>query len=135
MIKIERLRLSDEVVDSMLDADRDTLSRSCEWRMTGDQLISEPLCNLDEKYALVLSVLSRYEYTFDDLTSTYELWATRAPEAYDYTGFGTLHLAELPEYRPMSFSAPERLVAVPKERAEYQEGRYASGMFSPRKIA
>jgi hypothetical protein len=58
-----------------------------------------------------------------DYSDNYALVRTRAPVDYDYgycvqVGVVTTEFGE------------ERLVAMPKDRVEYQSGRYGSGMFS-----
>ena len=59
-----------------------------------------------------------------DYSDIYKLLRTRAPRDYDYAycvEVGTMQ-GEFGE---------ERLVAVPKDRVDYQSGRYSSGMFTP----
>lgn len=59
-----------------------------------------------------------------DYSDGYKLLRTRAPQAYDYgyvVEVGTMQ-GEFGE---------ERLVAMPKDRVEYQSGRYSSGMYTP----
>ena len=58
----------------------------------------------------------------DTHTQEYYIWKTSAPQAY--YGFGTFTVQE---------SGKERWVLVPVEHADWQEGRYCSGRYSPEK--
>jgi len=59
-----------------------------------------------------------------DHSKKYGLLRTRAPKEYDYgycVEIGTI----------AGENGPERLVAMPADRVEYQSGRYSSGLFCP----
>jgi len=57
--------------------------------------------------------------------TTLHLFETTAPEAYD--GFDTFTLATA-----HTKAGPVRLVAISKRNLEWQTGRYASGLHTPR---
>ena len=59
-----------------------------------------------------------------DYSAIYKLVRTRAPKDYDY-GYCVEIATVAGEF------GPERLVAMPADRVEYQSGRYSSGMFMP----
>lgn len=63
-------------------------------------------------------------HLIQDVTPEYKLLRTRAPQAYDYD-----YVIEIG--RMQGESGEERLVAMPKERVNYQGGRYSSGLFTP----
>jgi hypothetical protein len=64
------------------------------------------------------------EYKRESLTRDYERYLTSAPKEYDYDY--TLHLGDLDEKR--------RIVAIPIKSAEYQTGRYRSGLYASEKV-
>lgn len=63
-----------------------------------------------------------------DVSEDYALYRTRAPKAYDYG-----YVVEVG--RMDGEFGEERLVAIPKQFADYQSGRYSSGMFTPVKCS
>lgn len=104
------------------------LQGAAEFAHVGDFYVSEPMATTSTKYFLVeqylRSLFGDPPHLFEDLTKNYKLLRTRAPQAYDY-GY-VIEVGTVQGERE-----PERLVAMPKERVEYQSGRYSSGLYTP----
>jgi len=95
----------------------------------GDNFVTEAMSTASAKYFDAEQCLrslfgDRIHWDVKDLSSNYKLFRTRAPVAYDYA-----YVVEIG--RVDGRDKEERLVAIPKERVEYQSGRYSSGMFMP----
>jgi len=95
----------------------------------GDSFITEPMATTSAKYFAVEQTLrylfgDRIHWDTEDLTASYRLLRTRAPQAYDYG-----YVVEVG--RMDGESGEERLVAMPHKSVEYQSGRYSSGMYTP----
>jgi len=129
-IKIVRVLIPQAIVEDCPEVDSwriPAISRLCDWGNRGDNLVSEPLCTLEHRYNEIVEFAKPLKIEILDITVDYAFYATTADPRYDYTGFGTLHIANL--------AGRERLVAIPRERAEtYQVPRYQSGCHYSRKI-
>lgn len=68
----------------------------------------------------------RCGWDVEDVSADYVLVSTTAPQSYDYG-----YCIEVGVVPGSDGRKDERLVAVPRERLEYQSGRYSSGMHTP----
>jgi len=93
-----------------------------------DFFVSEPMATTSatffEAEQYLRSMFGDPPHLFVDLTKDYKLLRTRAPQAYDYG-----YVIEVGTVQ--GESEIERLVAMPRERVEYQSGRYSSGLYTP----
>jgi hypothetical protein len=120
--------------DETLRKLRDQLHEVAKWDWDRDEnralmLISEKLN--PEKFERVKRVLEDAEvgYKVEDLSKQYLLVFTNAPEAYDYPYTVPLAgFAKPPEGIDLG-GKEARMVAVQKERSDYQFGRYSSGLY------
>ncbi len=134
-IKVVRFMVTEKEIEHTSDWVMEALSDRCEWSYRTvketDYYISVPVLSASKTAVEIVDCLhaNGVQYEIDDMSGGYDLWMTHAPECYDYTGFGTMHVGSL-----RSEKNDLRLVAIPRERADYQIGRYASGLYPAWKL-
>ena len=128
-LKVDRRKLVDlaESRSTTVDA----LQKYVKLDRDGDDFVTEHMATTERKYFDAEQCLrslfgDRINWDVVDVTPKYKLFRTRAPQAYDY-GY-CVEVATMPGETERD---TERLVAIPRERVEYQSGRYSSGMFTP----
>jgi hypothetical protein len=132
MFRIIQFKVDREKLLNLAESRESTVRRLNEivdFGTVGDDWYTEPMSTTSAKAFEVEGLLrslfgDRMGWDFVDLSAKYRLLRTRAPQAYDYG-----YVIEIG--RMDGEFGEERLVAMPKDRVEYQSGRYASGMYSP----
>lgn len=105
-----------------------SMAHDLEWVPRGDNYMSAPVANITQLAYDLETTFAKYGIKFEKMDEEgLTLYMTNAPRDYDYTGFGTVHLATL--------DGKMRLVAIPIERAShYQVPRYRSGLHQAWKV-
>lgn len=106
----------------------EALQRYVKLYRDGSNFMTEPMATTARNYfdaeACLRSLFGdRCGWDVEDVSAEYTLVSTRAPESYDYS--------YCIDVATTLGDPTERLVAIPRERLEYQSGRYSSGMFTP----
>lgn len=132
-IKVFRFLIDSETWENQVCAGDDDRTlrfvlRALKWAPRGDNYMSEPVANITQLAYDIETTLHSYRVKFEKMDEEgLTLYMTNAPQDYDYTGFGTVHLATL--------DGKMRLVAIPVERAShYQVPRYRSGLHQAWKV-
>lgn len=135
MIRIIRFEIDDEALYAAHKASRGTVERLqdlLDLSSSNDVYSSEAMATTSAKFFEAEGYLRSLfgdggesgKWQAIDYTEQYALLRTRAPKDYDY-GYCVEVGQVAGEF------GDERLVAMPKDRVEYQSGRYSSGMFMP----
>ncbi|MHC4237565.1 MAG: hypothetical protein ACYSSM_04840 [Planctomycetota bacterium] len=134
MFKIIRFEINDEAFIAAYKTNKGTVERLqdlLDLQSSNGVYYSETIATTSAKYFEAEGYLralfgdtnpTRWEAI--DYSEQYALLRTRAPKDYDYAYCVDCGQVE-------GINGPERLVAMPKDRVEYQSGRYSSGMFFP----
>ena len=131
MFRIVQFKIPEHRVEQWVEQDKTAFRyfyEKCKLDQRGEFYYSEPMSTTSAKFfeceQYLRSLVGDPPHLIMDRTAEYRLLRTRAPQAYDY-GY-VIEIGKMPgEF------GEERLVVVPKEYAEYQSGRYSSGMFTP----
>jgi hypothetical protein len=132
MFRIVQFKIHEGLVEKWVDQEKTAFRYfhdKCHLDQRGEFYYSEPMSTTSAKFFECEQYLRSLvgdppSHMIMNRTEEYRLLRTRAPQAYDY-GY-VIEIGKMPgEF------GEERLVVVPKEYADYQSGRYASGMFSP----
>ena len=96
----------------------------------GDVFLTERMATSEPRFFEIEGYLrsifgDRSKWDVIDVSAEYKVIRTSAPKDYDY-GY-VIELGDAPEAK---YHKPERLVAMPESRVEYQSGRYSSGLHS-----
>jgi hypothetical protein len=136
MFRIVQFRIPtdqfDALIESKPDATRRFYDEAGHGHSTGGFYRSDTMATTDKRFFVaeqyLRSLVGDPPHLVEDVTQEYALYRTRAPKAYDYG-----YVVEVG--RVDGEFGEERLVAIPKQFAEYQSGRYSSGMFTPVKCS
>lgn len=131
MFRIVQFKIPADKVEQWVESEKTAMRRlydKCDLRQHGDFYESEPMSTTSAKFfeceQYLRALAGDPPHLIEDLTASYALLRTRAPQSYDY-GY-CIEIGKM-----AGEFGEERLVAMPKKSVDYQSGRYASGLFTP----